>query len=253
MDYTRRFDKRAIDYSKYRPSYPPEILNILKSHINFDPKTIVADIGSGTGLLSNLFLQNGNPVYAVEPNEQMRTLAEQALSSYANFVSVNGRAEKTTLENASIDLVTVGQALHWFDPQLSTNEFARILRPEGNVLVLYNDRNKEDPTMRDYETIVSRHEKDRAVVPDVNDEYFSRFFQNGSHKSFKLRNEQLLDREGVLGRLTSASYMPNVDDERFNSLKSDVSALFDRWQKDGKVRLLYDTMLSLGPVRRGHE
>ncbi len=251
MDYTRRFDKRANDYSKYRPGYPLGILEILRSEIGFSPRTTVADIGSGTGLLSRLFLQNGNRVYAVEPNDEMRTIAEHSLSSFPGFISVNGKAEHSTLKESSVDLVAVGQALHWFDPHLTTLEFARILKQNGHVLIAYNDRNREDPIMQDYEAVVNRHERERAGVPEVNDAYFSHFFQDGKHRVFTLTNEQYLDLEGLLGRLASASYMPNAEDEqRFKALKTDVSRLFKTWQREGQVRLLYDTLISLGPVRR---
>ena len=250
-DFTRRFDKRAAEYSKYRPSYPMMILGILESEIRFSPDTIVADIGSGTGLLSKLFLQNGNIVYAVEPNDQMRSFAEQSLSSFPRFHSIRGKAEHTTLMEDSVDLVAVGQALHWFDPRLSTREFSRILRSEGSVLTVYNDRNKADPVMRDYEAIVTKHRRDRASVPDVNDDYLSKFFQDGHRKTFTLPNEQFLDSEGLLGRLASASYMPSVEDEEgFKAMREDVSRLFEAWQESSRVRLLYDTIISLGPVRR---
>ena len=250
-DFTRRFDKRAAEYSKYRPSYPPGILTILGSEIRFSPDTIVADIGSGTGLLSKLFLQNGNIVHAVEPNDQMRSFAEQDLSSFPRFHSIRGRAEHTTLRDASVDLVAVGQALHWFDPQLSTREFSRILRSDGSVLIAYNDRNRGDPVMRDYEAIITKHERDRASVPDVNDDYISKFFQDGRRRVFTLPNEQFLDSEGLSGRLASASYMPSVvDEKRFEAMKADVSRLFETWQESGRVRLLYDTVISLRPVRR---
>ena len=101
----------------------------------------------------------------------MRAIAEETLSSHTGFVSVNGKAH-SSLNEASVDLVTVGQALHWFDPQLTAREFARILKQKGTVMIVYNDRNKDDPIMRAYEAVVSKHERDRKAVPDVNDEYF---------------------------------------------------------------------------------
>jgi ubiquinone/menaquinone biosynthesis C-methylase UbiE len=115
-DYTWRFAGKADSYSKYRPSYPERVLSVLKEKTSFDSSKIVADVGSGTGILSRLFLENGNTVYAIEPNEDMRSKAELALARFPNFHSVKGSAEDTTLEERSVDLITVAQALHWFDP-----------------------------------------------------------------------------------------------------------------------------------------
>jgi ubiquinone/menaquinone biosynthesis C-methylase UbiE len=124
-DFTRRFTGRAFFYSTSRPSYPGKILDILRTEIGFDQTYVVADIGSGTGLLSELFLTNGNRVLGVEPNDDMRNFAENILVKFPRFLSVRGTAEHTSLKGASIDLVTVGQALHWFDCEVSSREFAR--------------------------------------------------------------------------------------------------------------------------------
>lgn len=251
LDYSQRFNKRASTYSQYRPGYPHDILDVLKTETGFDQNTIVADIGSGTGILSTLFLQNGNTVYGVEPNDEMRSLAEQNLTTSSRFVSVRGTAENTTLQDSIIDLITVGQALHWFNREAATREFARILKKTGHVCVTYNDRNKEDSFMQGYEAIIAKHERDRATVPEVDDNYLSRFFWDGIYKKYTLPNEQFLDLEGLLGRITSASYMPNTEDgEKLNLLKDDVSRLFKAGEKAGKVRLLCDTTIFLGQIER---
>ena len=127
--FVNRFTGRAEAYSKYRPTYPQEIIDILNAQIGFNKDKIVADVGSGTGILTKIFLDNGNRVFGIEPNDEMRSFAEKNLSRYDNFVSMNQSAENTGLSSNSIDLVTAGQALHWFDPDQSRVEFARILRP----------------------------------------------------------------------------------------------------------------------------
>ncbi len=153
------------------------------SEIGFDQHKTVADIGSGTGLLSKLFLRNGNRVFGIEPNDEMRSLAEQSLFSFPNFVSVKGSAENTTLTDSSIDLVTIGQALHWFDPQKTIREFARILREDGQVCVAYNDRNKNDCFMQGYEAIIAKHARNRANVPEVSADYCPSFSETASTRS----------------------------------------------------------------------
>ena len=248
--FVHRFTGRAEAYSTSRPSYPNKILNILEREISFDHTQIVADIGSGTGLLSKLFLQNGNRVFGVEPNDEMRFYAENSLTDYPKFKSVNATAENTGLGNSSVDLVTVGQALHWLDSKLAPREFARILKTDGHVCVVYNDRNNDDAFMKDYDQLVKKYAKDRAKVPDITDDYLSMFFRERKYSRFLLSNEQSLDLEGLLGRMTSASYMPSpADEKRFNALERDAGTLFKSYENKGRVRLLYDTMIFLGQVQ----
>jgi SAM-dependent methyltransferase len=248
-DFTKRFTGRAFFYSTSRPRYLSKILDILRTKIGLDQTYVVADIGSGTGLLSQLFLENGNRVVAVEPNDEMRVFAEKSLGKFPRFLSVRGTAEHTGLESASVDLVTVGQALHWFDSEASSREFAKILRTNGHVCIAYNDRNNEDSFMKDYDQIVGRYARNRASVPSIDDDYLSKFFKNGKYSKFSLPNEQLLDLEGLLGRMTSASYMPSPSDgDQFALLREDVARLFRTYEKLGKVRVPYDTTILLAKI-----
>jgi ubiquinone/menaquinone biosynthesis C-methylase UbiE len=226
-------------------------LEILRTNIGFDPTKIVADIGCGTGLFSKLFLENGNHVLGVEPNDEMRSFAERSLAKFPKFASVNATAEQTTLASETIDLVTVGQALHWFDREVARRELARILKTDGHACVVYNDRTKNDAFMKDYDEVIKKHARDRATVPEINDEYLSSFFRDAKYSRFLLANEQLLDFEGLLARMASASYMPSpTDEERFSSLRQDAGALFNSYEKTGKVRMLYDTVIFLGQIRK---
>jgi ubiquinone/menaquinone biosynthesis C-methylase UbiE len=248
-DFTRRFTGRARFYSTSRPGYPSRILDILRTEIGFDQTYVAADIGSGTGLLSELFLTNGNRVIGVEPNDDMRMFAEKSLGKFPKFLSVRGTAERTSLETATIDLVTVGQALHWFDCEAASREFARILKPNGHVCIVYNDRNNQDCFMKDYDQIVRKYARNRANVPNIDDDYLSQFFRKGKYSKFSLANEQLLDFEGLLGRLTSASYMPSPSDEKqFAVLREDIARVFKKHEKLGKIRMLYDTAVILGRI-----
>src|ERR1700736_2261037 len=113
-DAKQRFSDRVADYVRYRPGYPTEVLTLLRSECALRPGQVIADIGSGTGFLSELFLKNGNRVYGIEPNEAMRLAGEEYLASFDNFVSIDASAEATTLEYGTIDFVTAGQAFHWF-------------------------------------------------------------------------------------------------------------------------------------------
>ena len=251
MAFLEKFTGRATAYSAGRPSYPLGIIDILTKQISFDRTKIVADIGSGTGILSKIFLENGNRVYGVEPNDEMRNIAEKTLAKYSSFVRVNATAENTTIRDAIIDLVTVGQALHWFVPELARTEFARILKPTGYLCVLYNDRNKKSEFMKAYDRVIQMYARDRAKVPDINQDYLSKFYSEGKYSGIVLPNHQTLDLEGLFGRMTSASYMPHPGETKeLGALRRDVEELFRSHESHGRVKLAYDTSVFLGQVRR---
>ena len=210
--FAKRFQGRADVYSKYRPGYPIGVLLALRREIGFDRERVVADIGSGTGILSELFLENGNRVYCVEPKGDMRRAAEEKLRRYApRYISVDGTAEATNLKGGSVDLVAVGQALHWFDVEKARAEFARILRREGYVSIVYNHRKREGGAEEAYGRVIDRFAKNRAATPEADDAYVARFLKNGEFKRFVMPNSQSLDFQGMLGRLASASYVPPPD------------------------------------------
>src|SRR5260370_9922626 len=139
-DAKQRFSNRVADYARYRPGYPPAVLDLLRSECSLRPGHVIADIGSGTGLLSELFLKNGNRVFGVEPNEVMRQAGEEHLASYDGFTSINGSSETTTLLNASVEFVAAAQACHCFEPRAARREFIRILKPRRCFVVLCNNR-----------------------------------------------------------------------------------------------------------------
>src|SRR2546428_1340971 len=233
-DFTRRFTGRALFYSTSRPSYPIQILDILRTEIGFDQTFVVADVASGTGLLSELFLTNGNPVIGVEPNDDMRIFAEKSLGKFPKFLSLRGTAERTSLESTSVDLVTVGQALHWFDCEAASKEFARILKPNGHVCIAYNDRNKEDPFMKGYDKIVSKYGRNRANVPNIDHNYLSRFFKNGGYKESSISNEPILEFVVLFHRITYASYITSPPDEKqFDALGGRADRFVRAYQKPG--------------------
>jgi SAM-dependent methyltransferase len=248
VDYTRRFTKRADWYASYRPGYPASVIDILEKEMGFGSRSVVADIGSGTGLLTRVFLENGNRVFGVEPNDRMRSYAERDLGGFRNFVSVRGTAEHTTLPSRSVDLVAAGQALHWFDPARAAKEFSRISKPGGRLCVAYNSR-KNDKVGRAYGEIISRHARDRAKVPLADARYIARFFKDRKYSKFEVSNEQSLGLEGLLGRLLSASYMPPPDEERkYSRLRGDVTKMFEKFSSDGSLKLRYRTNVFIGRI-----
>jgi SAM-dependent methyltransferase len=239
----QRFSNRVANYVKYRPGYPPEVLELFKNEMGLTKASVMADIGSGTGLSTKQFLQNGNTVYGVEPNAAMRAAAEEYLREFPNFVSHDGTAENTNLDDHSIDFVIAAQAFHWFDPEKTGNEFQRILRPGGYVALIWNERQLDTTEfLREYEKLLLKYGNDYENVrhENIDQEKLGSFFQTGYDRA-TFPNEQVFDFDGLRGRLLSSSYMPAEDSPSYPALEKELKALFAKHSEHGKIKVFYDT------------
>lgn len=249
-DPLTRFTNRVENYAKYRPGYPAETLDVLRQRCGLSQSAVIADIGSGTGISSELFLKHGNTVFGVEPNEAMRATAEQLLSSYPNFVSVNGAAEATRLENHSADFVIAAQAFHWFDRGAAKNEFARILKPRGWVVLIWNERCLDTtPFLRAYEELLLNYGVDYQKVrhENVADE-IADFFAPEPFAWETLENAQHFDFAALAGRLQSSSYVPEADQPTFKPMLAKLAEIFSTNQQNGLVSFDYETKIYFGHV-----
>jgi SAM-dependent methyltransferase len=249
-----RFSNRAADYLRYRPHYPEGVLDFLRSQSHLSPTHTIADIGSGTGFLSELFLKNGNPVCGVEPNQGMREAGEEYLAAYPRFTSVNGSAEATTLPASCADFVTVGQAFHWFKPQPTRREFARILRPDGWVTIVWNDRTQSTTGFAvSYEDLLVRFGTDYTRVKDSYPQTkdIRAFFDHEKFLTHELSNSQEFDLESLRGRLRSSSYVPSEGDPKFAPMMAALDDLFAAQQQDGRVLMEFSTRIHLGQLTSG--
>jgi SAM-dependent methyltransferase len=249
-DSTQRFTGRVEDYARYRPSYPPELLDLLRRECGLSEDTVVADVGSGTGILARLFLENGNRVIAVEPNEEMRRAGESLLSDHDYFESVTGRAEATTLPQGSVDLITSGQAFHWFDPVPARQEFARVLRPGGRVVLVWNDRRKHGaPFQEAYEELLETYATDYAEVEHGRRgslENVRSFFAPNPVHTGTFSNRQYLDYDGLLGRLRSSSYVPAEGRSGNREMLGELQRIFREHENGGQVVMEYVTRAYYG-------
>ena len=248
-DPTARFSSRVADYVRYRPGYPQSLVLLLEKECGLRRASEVADVGSGTGILSELFLRNGNRVYGVEPNREMRAAGERLLAAYPAFVSVEGRAEGTTLEDASVDFVTAGQAFHWFDPAGARREFQRILRPEGWVVVVWNDRRTAGTAfLEDYERLLLEYGTDyrEVSVKYAEESSLAALFGASAPRRKTFDNEQVFDFDGLKGRLTSSSYAPQPGHPKFEPMMRELEAVFRRHERAGRVAVAYDTKVFYG-------
>jgi SAM-dependent methyltransferase len=247
-DAKQRFSSRVADYARYRPSYPAAVVDVLRTECGLRPDHAVADIGSGTGLLSELFLKNGNPVFGVEPNLEMRQGGEEHLPSHARFTSVNGSAEATSLPDASVDFVTAGQAFHWFEPAAARREFTRILRPLGWVVAVWNLRERESPFNRAYEDILVKYGTDYARVREAGAGSLRSFFLDCPFSERRLPNGLLVGWEELAGLLRSASYIPGEGHGNFVAMMNSLHELFLSHQENGRVLMKHETHIYFGQL-----
>lgn len=241
---TERFTSRAEAYAQARPGYPRQALSLLERECGLTADWRVADVGSGTGLLARLFLNYGCEVWGVEPNAEMRRVGERELAGEARFHSVDGRAEATGLPDGAFDLVTAGQAFHWFEPDAARDEFRRILRPKGGwAALVWNERLETPGFMADHADLQRRFAAER---PHPDAAQFDAFFGAGSWRMYALPNPLLLDQPTLLRRLESCSRSPLPGAPEHELMMEALRELFARYQRDGHVTMEYETRIYLG-------
>jgi SAM-dependent methyltransferase len=251
-DPTRRFSSRVENYLRFRPGYPKEILGLLESECGMNHQSVIADIGSGTGKLTELFLRNGNSVFGVEPNREMREAGDRLLKPFSNFTSVAATAEETTLPQGCADFITAGQAFHWFDRDRCRKEFARILKSNGWIALIWNDRKTQStPILVEYESLLKTYATDYARVDhkQIDDDVVQGFFGYAPAKK-AIPSSQEFDFEGLKGRLLSSSYAPEAGQRGHAEMLLDLKRLFDAHQENGRVHFIYDTVVYYGKLTR---
>ncbi len=250
IDVTQRFSDRVDAYVRYRPSYPLQLIQTLQSEFGLQDGQIVGDIGSGTGISARLFLEAGCVVHAVEPNGNMRAAAERDLASFSFFHSQDGIAEKIPLPNSSLDWYVAAQAFHWFDVPAARLEARRVLRPDGRVLLVWNDRRSDSPFLEAYERFLHEHGTDYAQVTHRNVLAEARVpaFLGCQPVVREFPYSQQFDWEGLRGRVLSSSYIPGPAHSRHASMLAALRELFNTFADGGLVEFQYVTRAFVGKV-----
>ena len=246
---TQRFSDRVDYYVRYRPHYPPALVEHLAQAGGLRPDSIVADIGAGTGFLSEVFLQFGCTVYGVEPNADMRRAAQSLLATYPGFHPVDGSAEATGLPAASVDWAVAGQAFHWFDADAARVEFRRILKSGGHAAIVWNERNAEGSDfMRAYDALLHEYAPEYQVVGHrkIGAVAYERFFGHERYRLDTFPLAQEFDREGLRGRLLSSSYTPAPNHPSYAPMLTAMDALFAAHEQGGRITFTYVTKVYWG-------
>jgi len=248
---TSRFSDRVENYVRYRPGYPSDVLRVLENACGLAPDHVIADIASGTGIWSRMLLENGNPVFGVEPNAEMRQAGERLLAGFPKFTSVAGTAEATTLPDKSVDFVTAAQAAHWFNRERARREFMRILKPGGWLVLLRNERLTDSTAfLRDYEQLLLsfgtdyedvRHERTTDAVNE--------FFDPAPYKEHVFPMRQEFDYAGLEGRLLSSSYAPGPEHSNHAPMLSQLRRIFEAHSSAGRVPFDYKTRVYFGRLK----
>ena len=244
MNPTGRFSDRANDYRRYRPDYPAAALDAILEGPVRPSARVAADVGAGTGISARQLAARGVSVHAIEPNAEMRAAA----APHERVTWHAGTAESTGLESAGMDLVLCAQAFHWFRVPDALAEFHRILKPGGRLAVMWNTRDRSDALTRGYTDAIAAVEGEDPMERmrfEAQAVATGGFFMAPAELRFP--HAQVLDRAGLVGRATSASYVPK-DGERFTRLKAMLDELWERHHDaGGNVTLRYVTKVFRTP------
>ena len=248
---TSRFSDRVENYIRYRPDYPPEALALLRNDCGLTPRHVIADIAFGTGIWTRHFLENGNTVIGIEPNADMRQAGERLLAAFPTFSSIAGSAEKTTLPNQSVDFVTAVQAAHWFDRAAARQEFVRILKPGGWLVLLWNERVTDAaPFLREYEQLLLTYGTDyREVRHERTTDAVNEFFDPALYQERTFDMRQEFDYAGLEGRLLSSSYAPGTGHPKHEPMLRELKRLFEAHAAEGRVGVDYKTRVYFGQLK----
>jgi SAM-dependent methyltransferase len=243
MRPTERFSDRVEHYRRYRPGYPSAAIDLLASECGLTAGAVVADVGSGTGILSEQLLERGAEVIGIEPNDAMRTAAEARLGAHPRFRSVAATAEATTLPAESVDLWLAAQAFHWFDAARTRIEALRVLRAGHFAALLWNERPSDpEPFLVEYESLLRQHAVEYTTIAARRaDEAGMRAFLGESMRCVRFPNQQRLDYAGLEGRLLSSSYAPPSGHPEHGPMLIGLRTLFDRYQQGGEIIFPYET------------
>ncbi|MCL2576981.1 MAG: class I SAM-dependent methyltransferase [Defluviitaleaceae bacterium] len=207
---TELFNGKAEAYAAARPGYPDAAIEYVLSLVS--PNAVFADIGAGTGKFTREIAKRGYNIFAVEPNTDMLAQLASLTDEFTNVKIISASAEKTTLPDSSVDVITCAQALHWFDPVAFMDECRRIGKPSCIVIAVYNNTPGGSSIS---------HSKNSTEI----------FFKDPTVREFP--NPILYTREKWLTYMTSHSHAPLQSDPNFDAHIAEMNKIFDEESSNG--------------------
>jgi hypothetical protein len=233
-----RFNSKSAEYEKGRPSYPLTALEHVCKEAGLSFEMAVADIGAGTGLLTKTLRRCFNDVTAIEPNDEMRSLIKGS--------SFKGTAEATGLSDQSVNAIFAAQAFHWFHPDKTRREFQRILKGPRCVVLIWNDRAKASHALGDLEILMSRLQGKSDQKLHGDDKAIRSFFSENPVQYAEFPNPTSLNREAFCAMVLSRSYAPAKGSTEYESLVTELNALFDEHAVHSLFSIEYTTRVYWG-------
>lgn len=250
MKYINRFDGKGEIYAKARPEYAEELFDYLKNTLHISAGSVFADIGSGTGIFTGQLIRCGYRVFAVEPNGDMRKMAEEKLSYDKNFISVNGNDANMNLPGQSVDYITAAQSFHWFDHDAFGKECRRVLKPGGRVIIVYNSRDEKAECTKALADLRHKYNSEfRGFSNGISNEKCIAFFSEKCD-IFRTDNTQTYDRQGYINRVLSSSYSLNENDGIYAEYLNGINNIFDMFSADGLIAVPTETVAYIGTVHK---
>jgi len=248
---TSRFSDRVENYVRCRPGYPSDVLRVLENDCALAPQHVIADVASGTGIWTRMLLENGNKVFGIEPNAEMRQAGERLLAGFPQFTSIAGTAEATMLPDHSVDFVTAAQAAHWFNRQPARAEFRRILKRGGWLGLLWNERLTDaNAFLREYEELLLTYATDyEDVRHERTTDAVNEFFDPAAFQERRFSMRQEFDYDGLEGRLLSSSYAPGPGHPNHAPMLRELRRIFDGHNSAGRVAFDYKTRMYFGQLK----
>jgi GrpB-like predicted nucleotidyltransferase (UPF0157 family)/ubiquinone/menaquinone biosynthesis C-methylase UbiE len=251
LDSTQKFTGRAEAYKNARPNYAPALLGWLKEKYALGPGKVVADMGSGTGIFTQALLSTGATVYAVEPNSEMRAVAEDQFRSFPNFISVPRPAEATSLPEHTFDLITAAQAFHWFDSQRFNHEADRLLKPMGEAALIWNMKVESTPFCQVYAETLRQYcpafKGFGGGIKERLEEVEAFFASPPETKNFD--HPLIDDRTTFLTGVASSSYALKSHEPGYDAFQQALNALFDRFAENSLLTIANQSLLFAGRPR----
>ncbi len=241
--------ERIENYLRYQPGYPKKLLNFLYEEVGFLRESVIADIGSGTGILTRLLLERGSRVVAIESDHQMRDIAERLLNDeFQRFVSLNATAENTTLSDESVNYIVCAHSLNSLNIDKCRDEFFRIIKPSGAVVFLYNRLDQEEGFLKEHQSLLNQYRvyPEKNFSRELSENEIFRFYASATYNHFSFPNRQSLDFEGARAILLSDSSLPEQGEDGYNDMLEELYNIFERYNQNRKVFINYTTEAYIG-------